>query len=233
MGASLFVAVGPFNLAEVIGTGGSSSAADVLDEQAERIEGRLAKNPKDDGLLLSLTRTRIAAGNALTEEDSATGTRVVTPEAKSEFDAAHEAWQRYLRSAGDEANPVAAQLVAGSYFSLAESGETLGDIEEGIDGAVRAQRIAAEAKPSIGSLTTLAIYEYYDLDFAAGDRTAKRAAGSAPSKAEAKRVERQMAGFRKRSKAWEKQVRRLVKQQREQGKDALQNPLGGLSGSGP
>jgi hypothetical protein len=42
-----------------------------------------------------------------------------------------------------------------------------------------------------------------------------------------------MAGFRKRSKAWEKQVKRLVKQQREQGKDALQNPLGGLSGSGP
>jgi len=231
MAGSLFIAVGPFNIAEVIGTGESGNAAEVLDEQADRIEGRLAKAPKDEGLLLSLTRTRIGAGNALTEEDTSTGTRVVTPEAAEEFEKAGESWDRYL-AATKEPNPTAAQLVATTFFSVAESAETLGDIEDAISAAVSAQRIAAEARPSIGSLSTLAIFEYYDLNFAAGDKAAKRAAEAAPSKAAAKRVEKQMATYRKRTKRWQKQVEQLKKAQQGQGKDALQNPLGELSPGG-
>jgi hypothetical protein len=228
MAASLFVAVGPFNLAEVVGTGGSGDAADVYTDQAERIEERLAKSPQDEGALLSLTRARIGAGNALTEEDTSTGLRVVTAEAEAEYEKAGEAWERYLEVT-DKPSPSGAQLVATTFFSVAENSETLGDIEEAIQAAVEAQRIAANADPSVGSLSTLAIFEYYNGEFAAGDKSAGRAAEAAPSKGAAQRVEKQMATFRKRTKKWAKQVASLKKAQQGQGKEAIENPLGGLS----
>ena len=232
MAGSLFLTVGPFNIGELVGTGGTQSAADVLDEQAERIERRLAKEPTNEALLLSLTRTRIAAGNAAIETDPSTGARSVTPEAEEDFEAALAAWSRYLKQAGGEPSPSAAQLVAGTYFSLAESASgEVGDIEENLKGAAATQRIVAEARPSLGSLSTLAIYEYFANDFTAGDRAAKEAAQKAPGKSEAKAVETQLATYRKRGKEWEKQRKEIAKQQRKSGKEALQNPLGGLSGS--
>ena len=168
MAGSLFLTVGPFNIGELVGTGGTTSAADVLDEQAERIEKRLAKDPTDEALLLSLTRTRIAAGNAQAETDPATGARTLTPEAEDDFDAALQAWHRYLKQAGGDPNAGAAQLVAGTYFSRAEGATgSLADIEENLKGAASSQQIVAEARPSLGSLSTLAIYQYYANDFAA------------------------------------------------------------------
>lgn len=230
MGTSLFFVVGPFNLAEVVGGGATSNAAEVLDEQAERIEQRLAKDPTDEAQLLALTRTRIAAGNAQLETNPETGAQVVTEQARVEFQQALGAWNRYLRQAGEEANPAAAQLVAGTYFNLAENSGTLGEIESNLEQAASAQRIAAEDRPNLGSLSTLAIYEYFSGDFAAGDRATGQAAGRAPSNAEAKAIERQLADYRKRGKRFEKQKRRFAKIERERGEEALQNPLGGLAG---
>ncbi|HEU4945047.1 MAG TPA: hypothetical protein VFT10_07780, partial [Solirubrobacterales bacterium] len=84
MGASLFLVVGPFNLGELGGSGGSTSASDALEDRAERIEGRLKASPEDEGLLLILSRTRIGAGNALIETDPQTGAPIVTPEARTQ-----------------------------------------------------------------------------------------------------------------------------------------------------
>jgi hypothetical protein len=230
MGASLFLVVGPFNLAEVVGGGGSGDAAEIYQERAERIEGRLAKDPKDEALLLSLTRTRIAAGTAQAEQDPTTGRQTLTPEAKAELEAALDAWSRYLAVAGSEPNPSAAQLVANSSVQLAETGDTVREIEENFAIAVEAQRIAAEARPSVGSLTTLAIFQYYNGEFAAGDQTAKRAQAEAAAKSERNQIEKQMAQYRKRGEAWRKQAEKFAKLERKQGKEQLENPLGGLSG---
>jgi hypothetical protein len=231
MGASLFVAVGPFNLAELVGQGGSgSSAAEVYEEQAERIEERLAKNPANaEDQLLRLTRVRLGAGQVLAEQDPATGTTVLTPEAIEQYELGQEAWNRYLKEAGDDVNPAAAGLVATSYFSVAEQSETLGDIEENIEGATKAQRIAAEASPNLNTLSTLAIFQYFNGEFETGDKTAKRAAAEAP-KAQRKAVEKQLASTRKRADGWDERRRKFAKQQAKQGKEQLQNPLGGLSG---
>ncbi|HEU4736278.1 MAG TPA: hypothetical protein VFS48_04525 [Solirubrobacterales bacterium] len=105
MGGSLFLTVGPFNIGELVGGGSTSSAAEVLNEQAERVEGRLAKDPQNEALLLTLARTRVAAGNAQSEENPETGGRTYPPEARAEFEAAQVAWNRYLKVAGDEPNP--------------------------------------------------------------------------------------------------------------------------------
>jgi len=231
MGASLFVAVGPFNIAEFFGNGSSSSAAQISEEQAERIEKRLAKNPTDEQLLQSLIRTRVGIGRALAEENATTGTAELTPESIEQYEAAQEAWLRYLKQAGDEASPTTAALVASTYFNVAEHGESLGDIEEAISNATRAQKVAAEASPNLNTLSTLAIFQYYNGEFAAGDKTVEQAAKESTSKSQAKSVEKQLTAYRTRGEQWQKQRKKLAKEASKQGKEKLENPLGGLSGS--
>jgi hypothetical protein len=179
--------------------------------------------------LLSLTRTRIAAGNALTEVNSETGLTTFTPEGRQELALASEAWNRYLKQT-NEPNPSGALLMARSYFSLAESSGGIEEVVENVEKAATAQRIAAEDRPSVGSLSTLAIYEYFSNDFAAGDKAAKQAAAKAP-KSEVKELKKQMAEYRARGKAFEKQKIEFAKLEKSQRKKALENPFGGLGGS--
>lgn len=227
MGASLFLVVGPFNLGELAGGGGASSATEALEDQAERIEGRLRTNPDDEGLLLSLARTRINAGNAQVETNPQTGAPIVTPEARAEFERGVAAWSRYTDQT-DEPNPAAAAIVAGTYFSLAESSREFAEIGEHIASAAETQALAARDRPSVGALSTLAIYEYFDGDFAAGDRASKRAQQLVP-KAEAKAVERQLAPYRQRAKRFVAEGKKLAKSQQGKGKEAFEGALGGLS----
>jgi hypothetical protein len=230
MGASLFLVVGPFNIGNLIGNGSSTSAAKVLQEQAERTEQKLRREPESETLLLALTRQRVSAANSLTEVNSETGATVLTPEGRQELQRGVEAWGSYLKQT-KEPRPNTALLVSSGYFSLAESSTGLEEVVENIEGAAKTQRIAAEAQPTINSLTTLAIYEYYAGNFAAGDKAVKQAEAKAPSKAEAKEVGKQMAEYRKRGKAFQAQKKKGEKEEAKFGKERLQNPLGGLSGS--
>jgi hypothetical protein len=230
MGASLFLVVGPFSLGNLVGNGSTTSAAKVLQEQAERTEEKLRREPESEALLLALTRQRVSAANSLTEVNSETGATELTPDGRQELERGVEAWGSYLQQASEpKANT--ALLVSQGYFSLAESSTTLEEAVENVEGAAKTQRVAAEAQPTINSLTTLAIYEYYAGNFAAGDKAVKEAEAKAPSKAEAKEVGKQMAEFRKRGKAFEAQKKTAEKEEAKFGKERLQNPLGGLSGS--
>jgi len=230
MGASLFLVVGPVNIGAILGNSSStSSAAAVFHEQAERIETRLAKDPTNEQILLALTRARINAGNAQIETTSETEVPTVTLEAKKDFDAAAEAWSRYLKNA-EEPSPTAAQLVGATFFRLAESSTSVPEAAEYIAKGTKAQRIAAEQAPSVGSLSTLAIYQYFNTEYAAGDKTTKQAAAKAPSKAESKSIEKQLAEYREQSKAFAKQKKEAAKAESAAGKESLQNPFSGLPG---
>lgn len=223
MGASLFVAVGPFNLAEIIGTSNEINAAKAADEQVERIEARLAKEPENEQLLLSLTRAQIGAGNASLGEASAS----MPIEAQNDFNAGLDTWNVYLTKAGDEPNATAAQLVAGTAFALAERGSnTFSDVQANVTRAAEAQRIAAEQQPSLGSLSTLAIYEYFDGNVAAGDRAKKRALALTQSKEEAEAVEKQLNELRKSAAAYNKQAEQAAKVEAQGGQEQLTNPFG-------
>jgi hypothetical protein len=229
MGASLFLVVGPFSIGSLVNGGGASNAAKVLDEQAERIEQKLVRSPDDEALLLSLTRIRIAAANALIEVDPETGATVSTVESNRERERAVEAWGSYLNQT-KEPNPSAALLVAGTYFGLAEGAGSFEEAVANVGKAADTQRIAAEAQPTINSLTTLAIYEYYAGNFAGGDKAAKQAAAKAGVKSEKKKISSQMAEFRKRGKAFENQKKEFAKAEKGQSKERLENPFGGLTG---
>jgi chaperonin cofactor prefoldin len=229
MGASLFLVVGPFNIGNLVNTGSTTNSSQVLDEQAERIERKLHAEPDNEALLAALTRTRISAGNALTEVNPETGAKVAAPEAQQEFAQAAATWQRYLKQATSPSAPVAA-IMAGAYFTLAETSPAFEEAEKYVAEAAAAQTVAAEAQPTVNSLTTLAIYAYYAGDFKTGNEAAKKAEAKAP-KAEAKEVKKRMGEYRARGKAFEKQKQEFAKQQMEQGKESLQNPFGGLGGS--
>jgi hypothetical protein len=228
MGASLFLVVGPFNIANIAGGGSSTSANEVLDEQAERLEHKLRTEPDNEALLAALTRARISAGNALTEVSPETGAKIAPPEAHQEFEQAAAAWQRYLKQASSPSSSVAS-LMATAYFTLAETSPGFEAAEQYVAEAA-AQKTAADAQPTINSLTTLAIYQYYAGNFKVGDEAARKAEAKAP-KAEAKEVKKKMAQFRVSAKAFEKQKQEFAKQHKEQGKESLQNPFGGLGGS--
>jgi hypothetical protein len=232
MGASLFLVVGPVNIGALIGNQSSGgSAAKVYEEQAERIETRLLKSPTDEGMLLSLTRARIGAGNAKVETNSSTGATTVPIEARRDFEAAEESWNRYLKQAGGEPSATAAQLVAQTFFRLAESSSTISEAVENVAKATRAQKLAAEQQPTLGSLSTLAIYQYFNGEPGAADRTTKQAAAKASSKAEGKTVENQLKEYRKRSEEFEKQKQELKKTEKEAGKEKLTNPFSGFGGA--
>jgi hypothetical protein len=230
MGASLFLVVGPFNIGNLVGSGGSTEASKVLQEQAERTEQKLRREPENEALLVALTRARLSAANSLTEVNSETGLTTFTPEGRQELERGVEAWNSYLKQA-KEPKPSLALLASAGYFSLAESSGSFEEVFENLEGAAKTQRLAAEAQPTINSLTTLAIYEYYAGDFKAGDKAVSEAEAKAPSKAEAKEIGKQMTEYRQRGKALEAHMKEVEKEEGKAGKERLQNPLGGLAGS--
>lgn len=232
MGASLFLVIGPVNIGSLLGgSGGSSSASKVFEEQVERTEQRLAKSPNDEQLLLALTRAQVSAGNAQIEVTSETEVPTIPPSAREDFEQAQVTWNRYLKQAGGEPSSTAAQLLASTFFRLAEASTTVPEAQAHVASAAAAQKIAAEQRPSVGSLSTLAIYEYFAGNFAAGDKATKQTVAKAPSKAEVKNIEKQLGEFRKRGKVFEKRKKEVAKAQSETGKEALQNPFGGLGGA--
>ncbi len=232
MGGSLFLTVGPFNLGELAGGGGTSSATEVAHERAERIEERLATSPNDEELLLALIRARIQAGNAQVERDPETGRPgTPPPEAVEDYRSADRAWTRYLKLAGDEPNASVAQLVAFTSIALAEGSTSLLASQSYIRKATEAQRIAAEQRPNVGSLTTLAIYQYFNGEFAGAEKTIDRATKGVP-KAEAKNIERQMVSYRKNAERFDRRNKRLEKVAERLGKERVQgqNPFGEIGG---
>lgn len=221
MGTSLFFVVGPVNIGEIVGNSGSSEASELFEEEAERIEERLKTEPgKEEQLLIRLTRTRINAGNSLVEIEPGQVTQEVTPEAEDEYEKALEAWERYLESVEGEPNAAVAQLVAGTFFRLAESATSTRAAEENIATAAEAQRIAVAQRPSVGALSTLAYYEYFNGNFEAGDEVKQRAIDEVPSKQEAKAVEAQLKELRKNARQFaqrKEQLARAEEQLNQQG----------------
>jgi hypothetical protein len=228
MGASLFLVVGPVNLGGLLGGSSSSSASAALDEQAQAIERKLRREPNSEALLAALVRTRYSAGNTLVEVNPETGQQTPTPEAGVEYQKAVEVWSRYLAQKPPKPSSNTAILAANAYVSLYPTSISTAEAQENAEGAAAAQKIVAEAKPSVGAYTTLALYSYAGLDFAAAAAAGKKAEALATTKAERKKVQSYLGSIEKRAKKLEKQQKELAKSQKGQGKEQLQNPFGGL-----
>jgi hypothetical protein len=233
MGLSLFLVTGIGNIGDLFGGGTeSSNGAAVYEEQATRIERKLSKSPEDQELLTALMRARLNAGNQLVQQTSEGA--VISPETVSQYQQASDAWSKYL-NATDEPSASSAQLIAPPLVTLAEAGSSPADFESNIAAAAEAQEIVAKQRPSLNSWSTLAIYTYFNFDYPAAEKAEAEAIKLAGSKAKRETVENQLGEYKKSAKEAEKQLKAVEAQNKAAGaaagKEALQNPLGGLGGS--
>jgi tetratricopeptide (TPR) repeat protein len=234
MGTSLFLVIGPFNIAGLFEDKNALNAASQFEDQAEKIERKLKQNPQDEQLLLALTRARINAGNGSVVSDPATGQISYTPEMRDQFELASEAWSKYL-AVTDEPSPSGAQLAANAFFSLAQVSRTGAEIEANLKETAAAQRIVAEARPSLGSLSSLATYLYYSFDYKGAEQARKKALTYATSKFEREKIENDLDDAEKQGRSIEQQLAKFEKEAKEKGKtgeSALGNPLPGSASLG-
>jgi hypothetical protein len=239
MGASLFVAVGPFNIGELFNQESAGSAAEPFEEQQERIEVKLKKDPDNPDLLLSLARAQVNTGNALVTIEP-NGERTMTLDALQEYQQASGTWSEYLE-ATDKPSASAAQLMAPALLSLAEMSRSYNESLSNLDAAVQAQKIVAEQRPSINAFSTLALYTYFTGDFAAADKARAEAEKFAKGKLEQESLDTQLDEAKKRAEGFQKEVKEFERESKKAGKgggatgtpeslENPQNPLGGAFG---
>jgi hypothetical protein len=235
MGLSLFLVVGGSNIAELFNSGGSvGNAAEPYEEQAERIEVRLKKEPDNPDLLLSLTRAQINAGNAnVTVEPS--GEKILSTDAIQAYQEADQSWSEYLK-ATKEPNPSLAQLVAPMMITLAETATSYPQADQRIGAAAEAQKIVADDRPSVNALTTLAFYTYFTGNTKAADQARAEAKKLAKTKTEGEEIDKQLDEFDKNATAYIAAKEKAEQEQKKAGATApesLENPLSpGSSGLG-
>ena len=238
MGLSLLLVVGPAPLADLFGTQNEiSNAAKQYEEQAERIEVKLVKNPDDADLLLNLTRARVNAANQLSEQNPTSGAVTLTVDGRQQLEQASSSWADYLK-ATDEPSGNLALIMSNSLYSLASTSSTGPEAEANINAAAEAQKILAEQRPSVNSLTTLALYTLYTFDYAAAEKAKEEAEGLAISKAQREEIAEQYKAVVKSAKEFEKEQAERKKLEKELpnqggqgGQESLENPFGGFGGS--
>jgi hypothetical protein len=174
-----------------------------------------------------LTRARISAGNALATTNSETSAVEYPPESRLQLEKASEVWAKYLK-ATDEPSSGAAQLVAQAQFSLAQTSSTGAEAEANLKAAAEAQQIVAEARPSLGSLSTLAIYRLYSFDYKGAKEAEKKAATYANTKFERENLGNELESIGKRAHEFQKQLAKSEKEAKKsnpKGEPSLANPL--------
>lgn len=223
VGGALLLGIGPFDRSN----GGSRPRpSSALERRAERVEERLARTPDDRKLLLAAMRAWIAAGNdRLGEVD--TWTQPIPGTVSEDFRDGLQAWNGYLQQTGERAGADVAELAGETFFKLVEIGTANpSEAEANAAGAARALRIAGRQQPTLFTLSNLAVYEYFNGEYAAGDRAAMGAAQDI-GKSQSKGVIAQLDEYRERGETFVRQVRRGARELRESGESELAVPIKG------
>lgn len=228
MGTSLFLVVGPVNLGELFNQNTSTSeASKQYEEQIARIEAKLRKDPNEPNLLLALTRSQVNAGNSLTGPAQANGQPGMTLGALRQYQEASQSWDEYLK-ATKEPSAGMAQLMSQTLFTLANFSRSFAETKANLEGAAQAQKIVADQRPNLNSVSTLALYTYYTFDYAGAERIGEEAKKLAPSKIKREELENQFERVSKQAHELEKQAKEAEKAEREKAQNAT-----GKSGGNP
>jgi hypothetical protein len=198
--------------------GGSDDADPVtqFDSQLDEAQKRLANNPDNPDAMLDVARYGFLAGNTVADQDETTGVPVANEEARSYWNPALDAWERYLRTDPKELETTTASQMVLVY-------QVLGDAS----GAARTQAELAKAEPNPETYGALAYLHYVAGDVAAGDEAADKAVAQTNGK-EADELERRLDKL-------SEQARKINKQAPQGGGEEpqLQSPFGGFGGTLP
>ncbi len=238
MGLSLLLVAGPLPFGDIFGAkDATEEAREQFEDQAKRIEVKLAKDPQNPDLLLNLTRAHVSAGSSLAETNPETGEIALTVDSREQYEQASSVWSEYLE-ATEKPSAGAAQLMSNTLVSLAE-------VSAGSEGvanmaaAAEAQKIVADQRPSINSLSTLALYTLYTFDYAKAERVLEEAKKLATSKVQREQLDQQFEEVRKIAKRVQKGLaaEKSFEKAAQEGKGGAQSggggqPLGSPFGSG-
>lgn len=237
MAGSLFLVTGGVNIGNLFDSSSSSNNLAVeYEKRAERVEAELQKQPGDEKLLANLTNNRMLAGQQLYTA-SPNGEALPTVDSRTQYEMASSAWSEYLK-ATQEPNPSLAQRMGGVLFTLAQVSRTFPEAEENVNAAAEAQKIYAEQRPTLNSLSTQAIYMLYAGDFKAAEEVNAAAEKAAGSKFQREQVGNQFETTKKSATEFQKKIAESEKASKEAAKngaaggattnpESLENPLGG------
>lgn len=234
-GSLVFFGVGgdaPGGLGDAIGISpNSGSGSSSLDSDIEDAEATLETNPRDAAALLTLARSQVQAANIQLEEED--GQVVLTDEAVSRYEAAADAWERYLDATkaksrdAEEAAAVGTQVFR-AYETLAFATDDPVLVQRRLDSAVETMSLVTEENPNPNALFQLAAFAY----LAGDEKTAEKARKQALKEVdEAGRdsLETQLDTAKRQGRALQRQIKAAESQD---GGD--QNPLGDIDlGSDP
>lgn len=229
MGLSLFLVVGPLNIGEIFGNSSGGNPAGQFEERAEHLELKLKKEPENSDLLASLTREQVNAANQLynvgPEEE-----REITAEAIQQLQLASDSWTRYLK-ATDEPSTGVAQIMAPNLIVAAQYARTVPEAKANVEAAVEAEKIVADQRPSLNSLTTLAFYEAI-LGHNAKAQELGHEAGAkyASSKFQRESIENEIKRFEETGKKFHELVKESEATEANAGKAALEGSPGSVLG---
>ena len=119
-------------------------------------------------------------------------------------------------------------MAAQAFFGLAQNSRSGAEAELNVRAAAQAQEIVAEARPSLGSLSTLAIYRLYSFDYKGAAKAQKEAARYANTKFERENLGNELDQIEKRAHEFQKQLaeaEKEAKKAREKGEPSIGNPL--------
>jgi hypothetical protein len=227
MGASLFLTVGPFSISEIFNSGGgSTNLAKPYEEEAERVEARLAKDPGNPKLLLSLTRAELQAGNVeATREPN--GEVILTADSVQFYQQADQAWSEYLK-ATDKPDPALAALVAPMQLQLAETSTSYPQADQRIEAARKTQEIVVKERPTVNALVTLSFYTYFTGDTAAAEKARSEAKKLAKTDAQRKEIDKLLDQYKENAANYVTAKTKTEKAQKAAGgkpPENLENPL--------
>jgi hypothetical protein len=234
MGASLFLVVGPLNVGELFNSNSSSGeAAKPFEEQAERIEAKLQKEPESEQLLLALARAQVSAGNSSLSLEPSEDDLV---KALQQYQQASSTWSEYLKTT-DEPSAGTAQLMAPALVALAERSRTFPEAQRNLEAATEAQQIVVKQRPTLNSLSTFSLYSYFAGDYAAADKARKEAEKLTKAEFEKKQLEEQFKGVKERGEKFQAEVKRAEASEKAAAKankgkpESLENPSNALNGA--
>jgi hypothetical protein len=214
-------------LLDAVGLGSNSTQQSdpAYDDQIERLEEDLAANPEDQKALVSLAKIQYLAGNSATEVDEETGETALSEESISRYVEAIDSWEAYLATKPKDPDDGVATLMVQAYAATGGNELSLGDA---VEGGLEASQIVADARPSLGTYTTLAQWAYLARDSKLAEEAKKKALAEATDSTGRQQVNQQL-------KAAEAQGKAIAKAEKESAADPseLEDPTAGLGGTAP
>jgi hypothetical protein len=235
MGASLFLVVGPVNIGEIFSSNsGSVEAAKPFEEQSERLEVKLRKEPENEQLLQSLARAQVSAGNSLLSQEPSEDEFI---KALQHYQQASSTWSEYLKATNEPSAGIAQLMVPALVFVAERGSHSLPQAERNIEAAAEAQQIVTKQRPTLNSLSTLALYTYFTGDFAAAEKAQAEAKKKTSAKSEGEALDKQLKEAKERAEKFQGELKKAEAAEKAAAKankgnpESLENPSSSLNGA--